>query len=88
MTVWKYPLAIADSQSIIMPVGAEILDVQVQGGIPCLWAMVDPTRPTEHVLVQTVGTGHTFFPIGEYVGTYQVHNGTLVFHVFVSRTEP
>jgi hypothetical protein len=86
LTVWKYLIDADDSQSIAMPSGAEILTVQVQGGIPFLWALVDPRRPLEHVLVQIVGTGHPFDPMGEYVGTYQIDGGTLVFHVFASRT--
>jgi len=38
-TIFKYKLAGLVSQTIEMPVGAEILDIPVQNGIPCIWAL-------------------------------------------------
>lgn len=41
-TIWKYPLYVQDVQTVEMPDEADILTVQVQGDVPCLWAMVNP----------------------------------------------
>ncbi len=40
--IFKYTLHLNDSIKIKMPVGAEILTVQLQYGKPQLWALVDP----------------------------------------------
>jgi len=81
--IWKYPLE-PDQASIYLPVGAEILCVQVQGSEPCLWALVDPAtsdKETRHIGIY--GTGHRIEgDPGRYIGTFQLNGGTLVFHVF------
>lgn len=87
-TIWKYPILTTDEQQVIAPKGARPLTVQMQGGKPCLWALVDPTAAPEPMRLRTFGTGH---PVGEesapayYVGTYQLDGGALVFHVFADR---
>ncbi len=84
-TIWKFQLEIKDEQSILMPAGAEILTVQVQHGIPCVWALVLPSVPMEQREFRIYGTGH---PVDDseiflsYIGTYQLQEGSLVFHVF------
>ena len=82
-SIWKYPLRIADEQTIDFPEGAEVLAVQVQKGAPCLWVRVDPAAPKTPRKIITHGTGH---PVpettGRYIGTYQIEGGALVFHVF------
>lgn len=68
-----------------MPQGAALLTVQVQQGIPCIWADVPNTdAPPERRIFWTFGTGKpmpTDF-IGEYLGTYQLYDGQLVWHVY------
>jgi len=86
-TIWKYPLKATDSQNISMPKGSQILTVQTQFDVPCLWALVDPAeKNTEARLIETFGTGHDLhYDMGasrEYIGTFQLHEGQLVFHVF------
>lgn len=78
--IYKYPLTVTDNQTVPMPKGAEILTVQVQGGTPCLWAMVDLREPEEDRRILTYGTGHIVDLEGRYIGTYQM--SALVFHVF------
>ena len=82
-TIWKFGLEVTGRQSVTMPADAEILSVQVQAGVPCLWALVSPDAPGVPRTVDTYGTGH---PVdgnpGRYIGTYQLSNGGLVFHVF------
>lgn len=78
-TIYKYDL----KETVLMPEGAEILSLQMQGGSdPRLWAKVDTSRPQVARRFEWYETGH---PIsdnpGLYVGTVQTRIG-LVFHVF------
>lgn len=80
-TIWKYTLHVANAQSIKIPKNAEMLTVQMQGGEPQLWVLVDPEETKVDVIIEIYGTGH---PINkeklEYINTFQ--EGDLVFHVF------
>lgn len=81
--IWKYQLAVDDVQHFSAPRNAKPLSVQMQRGVPTLWMHVDPNEPLEIATVSTYGTGHQMPPNpGEYVGTYQTLDGSLVFHVF------
>lgn len=81
--IYKYPLAVTDRQELTMPEGAEILTVQTQGGEPMLWARVNRAAPSSVRTFITHGTGHAVDDEAyRYVGTYQLHGGELVFHVF------
>lgn len=80
-SIWKFPLTTTGEQSVDMPQGAKILACQTQNNTPCLWCVVDVNAPREKRTFRIYGTGHEFRG-GEYVGTYQIHNGGLVFHVF------
>jgi hypothetical protein len=81
-TIYKYPILVVDEQTVIMPFGAEILTVQMQNGQPCLWALVDTSNPINQRHIQVRGTGHDCSDAGRYIGTFQMENGELVFHVF------
>ncbi len=81
--IWKYELKIDGMQTLSVPSGFQILDVQVQRDQPCLWIRVDPASEKVDVKINTYGTGHSVQEITErYIGSYQVNNGDLVFHVF------
>lgn len=85
-TIYKYPLKVADRQTISLLKNSQILTIQNQKGIPCLWALVDPDElEFEERVIYTYGTGHKI-EISEdeinYIGTYQLAGGDLVFHVF------
>lgn len=82
MTIYKYPLEITDRQVIDMPDGAKILTVQVQHEVPCVWAPVDPDVASVPRYFTIYGTGHPCSAEGQYVGTFLVHGGALVFHIF------
>lgn len=89
MKIFKYELGVTDEQGFYLPVGAKVLSVQTQNGIPCMWVLVDETAPTEHRTFLTVGTGQPApDDLGRrpYCGTYQLHGGALVFHVFENVT--
>ena len=83
MTIWKFDLPVGDQAALQMPIGAKVLAVQVQRGTPCIWAEVDPDAGWEQRLFVIRGTGHPFRG-GErqYVGTFQLEGGALVFHVY------
>ena len=73
-----------------MPKGAEILTVQVQHGEPHIWVLVekngDEVFRTEVMrTIDVFGTGDPMYdPDGSrrYIGTCQLRDGRLVYHVF------
>lgn len=83
--IYKYPLE-TFSNEIELPWGAEPLTVQMQDGVPVLWAKFDPERGGSQKVKRTfilVATGYEFpFEDGSYyIATIQMKNG-LVWHVF------
>lgn len=83
MKIFKY--TIEPDAYIEMPNGARILSVQVQNGVPVLWALVDPDAPLKRRDIRVYGTGHSIrleVEDLEYLGTFQMHDGALVFHAF------
>lgn len=85
-TISKYKFEINDNVYIEMPLDYEILSVQVQNGIPCIWALVDAGNARERRRFEIFGTGH---PIEcnsrierKFIGTFQLNDGILVFHLF------
>ncbi len=90
-TVWKFPLSLTEKQRVEMPLGAQILDVQLQNSSPCLWAIIQTgaEMQTEMRVFETYGTGDPL-PNGAgadgpyYVATYQLDG--FVWHVFEART--
>ena len=88
-TIWKWPLPTGSCRFVInMPRDAKILCVQCQKKIPVVWALVDPKKEREEVVFYGHATGEPLDDIGQYVGTYQLLDGTWVFHVFTRREEP
>lgn len=85
-TIWKFKLETTGKQIVEMPIGSKILTVQTQNDAPCIWALVDPKKPKEKRFIEVFGTGHdVHYDMGvrrTYLGTYQLHGGSLVFHVF------
>lgn len=83
-TIWKYELEVIDTQEIFIPNGFEVLAIKTQHGKPCLWARVDPERSKLNAEIRIHGTGHDVpETTGKYLGTFQIHDGELVFHVFI-----
>ena len=85
-TIWKYQLLTTEFQFIEMPVGARILCVQMQKGSPFIWATCCPDeKKVTKRKINTYGTGQTIEDgdfLQQYIGTYQMAGGSLVFHVF------
>ena len=91
MRVYKYWIPIEDQFTLALPLGAQVLDVQMQGDAAQLWALVDPalmgpTAPCEAREFILRGTGHDIDLPGpsalSHCGTFQMQGGALVFHVF------
>jgi len=82
-TIYKYPFGIADPVHITMPQGAKVLALQLQNGVPCLWAQVVPSNTPRDRTLRIFGTG---LPIATdkltYVGTFQI--AAFVWHVYIS----
>lgn len=81
-SIWKYSAPINDRLLLMMPEGAQIVCVQMQGETPCLWALVDCSAQQRQRAFSWRGTGQRFDEQGEYIGTVQLHSGALVFHLF------
>lgn len=66
-----------------LPLGATILTVQVQYGVPCIWFLCEPEAPVARRCIAFYGTCHDIPPNpGKYIGTVQFNDGGLVLHVF------
>lgn len=98
MKIYKYRLdftIINEPQTVPMPSGARILDVQFQDGALVAWAEVEPSNPLKDRLFQIVftgsdkpepitleGPGPTIRRAWTYVATPQREG--YVFHVYVA----
>jgi hypothetical protein len=83
MKVFKYEIPVDSEITIHMPYGAKILHVGCQQDTPCLWALVNPANPIVPHRFVLHGTGHDVSPYaGEHVGSFLMHQGRLVFHLF------
>ena len=82
-TVYKYELPTSGTVSFSMPRDSEILSLQVQHGTPCIWALVDTESAPCMRWFSVYGTGDEILSSTQkFIGTFQVSEGNLVFHVF------
>ena len=81
--IFKWTLAMDDFQSIDVPEDTQFLTVQTQYEQPQVWGICTPGASKKSVTIRLAGTGH---PIddnpGKYLGTFQLMNGSLIFHAF------
>lgn len=82
--IYKYPLIIEGEQLIDVPLGAQLLTAQVQHEVVCIWAIIDSNEEQrESRTIDIFGTGHPMsMATRKYLGTVQLCEGSLVFHVF------
>ncbi len=84
-SIWKFQLETIDKQELLMPIEAEVLTIQVQNEILCLWALVNTDANKEVRVFEIFGTGN---PVNnenkKYIGSYQLMKGAFVGHVFES----
>jgi len=84
LTIWKYPLSFSGNV-IKLPINHQILSVQIQHSEPVVWILQEPTRnDLSDVIIHVVGTGQSIPKniMLEFIDTFQLNNGSLVFHVF------
>lgn len=67
---------------IDMPMGARILCVQLQDGVPTIWAQVEAASDVERRTLVIIGTGHPLRDNLRYIGTFQ--QGPFVWHLHES----
>ncbi len=84
-TVWKFKIPTADIFQISLPIGAVPLSVQVQLGEVVLWCFCNSENDTETRRFRLAGTGHPIKEDVNYIGTFQLASGNLVFHLFEIR---
>ena len=79
--IWKFEFRIDDVVEIETPGIAEILHVECQQGVPCLWAVVNPAHEKTTRRLRLRGTGHPIAgELGSHVATFQ--KGAFVWHMF------
>lgn len=81
-TVHKYPFYLSFMFQLSMPAGAEILMVEDQDRVPCIWALVDPSASFETRTFRLYGTGYLIENSGplKHRGSFQ--QGRSVWHLF------
>lgn len=93
LQIWKYQIQ-GNSHSIEMPMGAQILTVQLQFDKPCIWAVVNPLNDLEERHFEIYGTGQDINceqSVGfkrKYINTFQINGRRLVFHLFENLKAP
>ena len=81
--IWKYELQVENEQEVDIPKAHTVLTVAIQNDAPCIWVEVDDSFETIPVKFITLGTGHVVNRnVDKYIGSYQLHGGELVFHVY------
>jgi len=82
--IFKYELQIKDLNKVIMKKGAEVLSIQTQNEIACIWALVDPYEIDENRFFEIFGTGNIVpqNSFRKFIGTFQLSGGLLVYHCF------
>jgi hypothetical protein len=86
-TIYKY-LIEPGTDAFEMPKGAQVLTVQTQDNRPHIWALIDVDESrVEMRKFVPYGTGHLMpDEPGQYIGTFQLNGGALVFHLFEQAT--
>lgn len=88
--IFKYPIETKEEQKIWVTGPLCLLCVQIQMKEPFIWALVDTCAPSVPVDILIHGTGnpinHSIAHEHRYLGTYQLDDGALVFHVFYKKT--
>ena len=81
-SIYKYPLDVWKTTTINIPEQHEFLHMDLQAGVPTVWALVGVVSPMVEKTIHCFGTG---WDVGvenlTHIGTIQ-HNG-YVWHYFV-----
>ena len=83
--IYKYQLDVIDRQDIQLHQDCDILSVQLQDGVPCMWVMIDQSQPVMRVTIRCLGTGHNNYENHQflkYIATIQMPSAA-VWHWFL-----
>jgi hypothetical protein len=78
--IYKYELK--DGRGIEMPIGAKVLTIQTQNGLPYIWALVDTDAECDFRYFTIVGTGHDFPEADNFTYINTIQDGQFVWHIF------
>lgn len=80
-TIWKFPLAVKESQNLSVPAYNRPIHVGLDiGGKPCLWAEVDTVTIPRPMTVYVVCTGQELISGTKYLGSLNYEGE--VWHVY------
>lgn len=86
ITIYKYPLAITDEQTIEIFRQHRILSIQYQGDKLMMWAQVDTETQKIEKRMYIYGTGHelnpTKYPPKRHVATVITPDQVFVWHIY------
>lgn len=88
LKIYKYPLAIKDSQVITLPAESTVLSIKNQHEVPVLYAAVNIACEIEgYVNIECRGTGQMLNgkEVTEITETLLFKNGNLVLHFFAQK---
>jgi len=85
--IYKYQLALQGVDTITAPLKFKPLHIDLQQGVPCLWALIDNEFPDREYKIYTYGTGHPIPDVEDkqYICTYQ--QSMFVWHVFMDKED-
>ena len=85
MRIYKYNLNLVSNQMVSIPSKSEIMDIQMQNGIPVMWALVDIDSKNIDIKIKMYGTGQSLgdsLEDHEYLATVQ--DSPFVWHFFMA----
>ncbi len=81
--IYKFPLKIDEANEIMVSEGYEILTVQTQNGNPFIWIIIETENRIDKCILEIVYTGNPMLQkFKKYIGTFQLLEGILDYHVF------
>jgi hypothetical protein len=78
--IYKYELK--DGRGVEMPIGAKVLTIQTQNGLPYIWALVDTDAECDFRYFTIVGTGHDFPNADDFNYISTIQDVPFVWHIF------
>jgi len=82
-TIHKFPIQISGGDFIIPLSGeCQVLDVQVQQGVPMMWVELDPDAEKMPTTFAVFPTGGEIDDEWVHLATFQMHGGELVWHLY------
>lgn len=82
--IWKYPLGTGENRLIViaMPTGSQVLTAQMQDGIACVWAIVNPRAEKVPVRFRVFGTSIPIHDLAGWRFVNTVQEDEYVWHIF------